>query len=211
MHRFHDHDKLHRFFGRGDRGGFGRGHFGRHKHGRGGGDIGDASGFIGRILGHGDLRYVILALLNEKPSHGYELIKSLEEKSMGHYSPSPGVIYPTLTFLEESGFATSTTEDNKKLYTITPEGQNLLKENDDVVLAIFEKLSAVGEKMSRLREWFGKEESSQFMDRESREYLKSMMHQLKAELFSKIPISKERQKSIADIIAKAIQEIRDLK
>ena len=129
MRGFHDHEKFKMFFG-------GRGPFGHHRHGRGGHD-GAGDGILRRILGHGDLRYVILALLDEKPSHGYELIKSLEEKSAGQYSPSPGVIYPTLTFLEDSGYATASTEDSKKLYTITKAGKDLLKENSDLVAEIF--------------------------------------------------------------------------
>src|SRR5579872_6788926 len=55
----------------------------------------------GRVFDHGDLRLVIMALLEEKPRHGYEIIKALEERVGEGYSPSPGVIYPTLTLLEE--------------------------------------------------------------------------------------------------------------
>ena len=67
------------------------------------------------------------------PSHGYEIIKALEEKSSGFYSPSPGVIYPTLTFLEEAGYVTAATEGNKKVYSITQAGRDYLAENRDTV------------------------------------------------------------------------------
>lgn len=90
-------------------------------HGRGG-----RSG-LGRLFAHGDLRLVILHLIAEKPRHGYEIIKAIEEHVGGTYSPSPGVIYPTLTMLEELGHVTTTAGDGaKKLHTITPEGQAYL-------------------------------------------------------------------------------------
>ena len=99
-----------------DRGG--RGHFGR---GRGG----------GRIFGPGDLRLVLLALIEEKQRHGYELIKELEQKFGGAYAPSPGSVYPTLTLLEELGHLRSaTSEGPKRLFEITTEGARYLRENE---------------------------------------------------------------------------------
>ena len=73
-------------------------HLGHGRHGHGG-----RSG-LGRFFAHGDLRLVILHLIAEKPRHGYEIIKAIEEQVGGAYSPSPGVIYPTLTLLEEIGY-----------------------------------------------------------------------------------------------------------
>ena len=61
---------------------------------------------LGRFFAHGDLRLVILYLIAEKPRHGYEIIKAIEDRVAGAYSPSPGVIYPTLTLLEELGYVT---------------------------------------------------------------------------------------------------------
>src|SRR3546814_18947283 len=75
-----------------------------------------------RMVGAEDLQLLILALLAEKPRHGYEIIKALDEHSHGFYAPSPGVIYPALTYLEEIGFATVVAEGAKKLYRITEEG-----------------------------------------------------------------------------------------
>ena len=84
----------------------------------------------GRVFGPGDLRLVMLALIAEKPRHGYELIKELESKFGGGYAPSPGSVYPTLTLLEELGHLRSTTSaGNKKLFEITPEGRAHLAEN----------------------------------------------------------------------------------
>ncbi|HEX9461846.1 MAG TPA: PadR family transcriptional regulator [Alphaproteobacteria bacterium] len=117
---------------------FGRGPFGqRGRMGR---------GFGRRHFESGDLRFVILHLLAEKPRHGYEIIKAIEDHFGGMYSPSPGVIYPTLTLLEELGYAgvAATEEGGKKLYAITDAGRNFLAENRatlDEVLARFEAIS----------------------------------------------------------------------
>lgn len=76
----------------------------------------------------GDIKFFILEVLEEKPSHGYEIIRSLEEKWGGRYKPSPGSVYPTLQMLEEGGYLISEQSDGKKIYTITSEGTELLKE-----------------------------------------------------------------------------------
>ena len=85
----------------------------RHDHGFGGGRHGFGGGDMiraGRMLATGDLRLIALALIAEQPRHGYEIIKVLEEKTAGWYSPSPGIVYPTLTFLEEAGYVTAQSE-----------------------------------------------------------------------------------------------------
>jgi DNA-binding PadR family transcriptional regulator len=170
----------------------------------------EEGGMLRRLLGHGDLRFVILALLEEKPRHGYELIKALEEKSFGHYTPSPGVIYPTLTFLEEGGYASASTEDNKKLYTLTEEGKVLLDENRDFVEAILNRMARVGEKMSKLREWFGRDEG--FGEKEDKgDSIRHAMHRLRAELFPFVEAGKEQRKKIIEIIEQAAAQIRALR
>jgi DNA-binding PadR family transcriptional regulator len=78
---------------------------------------------FGRPFDHGDLRLVILSLIAEKPRHGYEIIKAIEDQFGGSYTPSPGVVYPTLTMLEELGHTTVEESGGKKLYTITAEGR----------------------------------------------------------------------------------------
>src|SRR6266481_6377111 len=84
----------------------------------------------GRMFEQGDLKFVILRLLDEKPRHGYEIIKELEERSGGRYTPSPGTVYPTLTMLEDMGFASATVEEGgKKVYSITDAGRQHLSEN----------------------------------------------------------------------------------
>ena len=109
----------------------------------------------GRRLASGDLQLVLLALLAERPSHGYELIKALEERSGGFYSPSPGMIYPALTWLEEMGYASVAAEGAKKLYSITDTGRELLAENQDAADAMLGQLEHIGRKMGRVRELFG--------------------------------------------------------
>jgi DNA-binding PadR family transcriptional regulator len=79
----------------------------------------------------GDLKYVILDLLKDKPRHGYEIIRELEEVSYGLYTPSPGTVYPTLQMLEEMGYASAKARDGKKVYTITKEGLKFLEERKD--------------------------------------------------------------------------------
>ena len=129
--------------GDGDRrhahGGFGHGggRFGGH---RGGG----RGGRVARVFDHGDLRYVLLQLIAEKPRYGYELIKAIEEQVGGMYSPSPGVIYPTLTLLEELGYLQpEIAEGTRKLYSITGEGAAFLAANRALVDAILGRIAEI--------------------------------------------------------------------
>ena len=86
----------------------------------------------------GELRLVILALIAEKPRYGYEIIKELGERVGGDYSPSPGVVYPTLTMLEEMGYAQASQDpQGRKLYGLTPEGEKVLADNKAQIDAIF--------------------------------------------------------------------------
>jgi len=135
--------------GRHHRGRFG-GRFGRHGMGSDGGMNPDDMR-AGRMLAHGDLRLIALALIAEQPRHGYEIIKLLEEKTSDWYSPSPGIVYPTLTYLEEAGYVTASVDGAKKLYTITEEGRDYLKTNRDLVDAVLARLSALGERVNRWR------------------------------------------------------------
>jgi DNA-binding PadR family transcriptional regulator len=104
---------------------------GRHWRGRG-----------GRLFEQGDLKYVILRLLEEKPRHGYEIIKELEGRFGGSYAPSPGTVYPTLTMLEDIGYARVVPEEGgKKIYEITDEGRKHLAEHSNTVDDIFERIA----------------------------------------------------------------------
>jgi DNA-binding PadR family transcriptional regulator len=134
-------------FGRSD--GHGR-HFGDRRYVREPLDTGDRlgghhrrHGGRRRVFDHGDLRFILLSMIAARPAHGYDLIKALEDRMGGGYSPSPGVIYPTLTMLEEQGFARITPEDGKKLYQATQEGEAFLKANQASVDAIQARIDGI--------------------------------------------------------------------
>ncbi len=133
------------FHGRGDGEDRPGGHFG-HGRDRGGRHDGGPRGR--RPLEHGDLRLVLLALVARKPSHGYELIKAIEQASSGLYVPSPGVVYPTLSLLVDQDFLTSGSPDgqSRKNYQITPEGQAELAKHQPLIEAIFTRLSQIGKR-----------------------------------------------------------------
>ena len=140
-HEDHGHECRDRRHAR-DEFGFGR-HFGRGHHHHMGGKFGRR---MGRFFDHGDLRFVVLKLIADKPRYGYEVIKEIEERLGGTYTPSPGVVYPTLTLLEELGYATvSAAEGNKKLYAITDEGKAFLLANAPMVQAIFGRMAEANE------------------------------------------------------------------
>ena len=132
-------------------GGFGFG--GRHGMGGPGMDGRDADDLMRarRMLAQGDLRLVALSFIAEAPRHGYEIIKLVEEKTADWYSPSPGIVYPTLTYLEEAGYVTASTEGSKKLYTITDEGRAYLDANRELVNVVLDRLTALGERVNRWR------------------------------------------------------------
>ncbi len=144
MHRFH-FNRHHRAAHAPEDFGFGRGGRGRHAFGRHGHE--GRFGRRERIFEQGDLRYVLLALIAEKASHGYELIKAIEDRLGGAYSPSPGVVYPTLTLLEELGYVSAVqSEGAKKAYEITDEGRTALETNKASVEAIFRRISEAAER-----------------------------------------------------------------
>ena len=122
-----------------------RGEFGFHSRMRG---FGARHGRRAeREFDQGDLRFVILKLISEAPRHGYEIIKAIEDKVGGAYSPSPGVIYPTLTLLEELGYVTvESAEGGKKLYRIAPAGEAELADKKTVVDGIFRRMEAINER-----------------------------------------------------------------
>jgi DNA-binding PadR family transcriptional regulator len=88
----------------------------------------------------GDMKYVILKLLREKPMHGYEVMKALEEQTHGCYKPSPGTVYPTLQWLEDEGLVRGEEVEGKKVYAITDEGRAFLEENKTTVEDIFDRV-----------------------------------------------------------------------
>ena len=197
MRGFFFHD---RGMGRGDqrthghRDGFGRGPGFRGGFGRfGGARDANLSGRSGGF-GHGGLRLVLLKLIADKPSHGYELIKAIEERFNGAYSPSPGVIYPTLSWLEDEGFATvATGDDGRKSYTITETGRAFLAEKADNVDQLFEMMDG---------------------GREHGDYAPLMraMHNLKAavKLRGMKPLAKAEIEAIVDLLDDTAKKIERL-
>jgi len=139
-----------RFFGAGF------GPEGHHEHGRHRGRR-----WRQQIFESGEVKYVILRLLKEKPRHGYEVIKALEEKLGGWYTPSAGTIYPTLQLLEDQGYVRAVETDGKKVYHITPEGEAFLDQHRDVVDEILERVGGAvrgfaGGAMGELSETFAR-------------------------------------------------------
>ena len=126
------------------------GGFGRHRGGR---------GFMGSgKLGAEELQLVILALLAEQPRHGYEIIRSLDQTSRGFYVPSPGMVYPALTYLEEVGEATVEAAGTRKRYHITEAGRDRLARHRGFVDAVLAQLARVGSRMDQVRAAFSGEE-----------------------------------------------------
>lgn len=125
----------HGFFGRGRGGPFGGDGFGPPDDGQSG-----RRGRGARPFEQGDLRWLALDLIAEQPRHGYEIIRAIEELMNGHYSPSPGVVYPTLTWLEETGLIAGEADGARKRYSITDAGRAELDANAAQVQAVRERL-----------------------------------------------------------------------
>jgi len=121
---------------RGGRGGFWGEMQGRHRFGR---------EFGGRLFESGELRFVILSYIAEKPAYGYEIMKGIADQMGGAYAPSAGVIYPTLSQLEDEGLATVVAEGGKKLYAITDAGRKELEANKERIEGLLKRIQQMGE------------------------------------------------------------------
>jgi DNA-binding PadR family transcriptional regulator len=202
------HSRLHHFFGR-HHGGRGFGPFGRGF--MEGGGMGGRGFGMGRKLASVDLQLLILGLLAEKPRHGYEIIKALDELSKGFYIPSPGMVYPALTYLEEIGHATVEADGARKLYHITETGKEQLASNRGAVDALFAQFGRVGERMDRVRRAMRAEETGEAADavheqRGSKDLMRAG-RDLKAALAEKWDSSREEQQRVAEILRRAAAEI----
>ena len=200
------HHRIHYYCGRPGHGFF---HFGRRFMEGGGGPGGRGFG-MGRKLGAADLQLLILKLLEEKPSHGYEIIKALDERSRGFYVPSPGMVYPALTYLEEIGHATVEAVGARKQYHITAAGKTQLDHNRARADALLAQFARVGERMDRVRRALDAEdgdESAAEHERHGARELHRARRDLKAALADKWHSSREEQQRIAKILARAAAEI----
>jgi DNA-binding PadR family transcriptional regulator len=152
----------------------------------------------GRVFEQGDLKYVILRLLAEKPRHGYEIIKELEDRFGGAYAPSPGTVYPTLTMLEDLGYARAMPEEGgRKIYEITDEGRKHLEEHSATVDDIFERIAKFVEG---------------FFDAPMSDLKRSMASLGRATFYvaSRSPNDRERLAKISEILKRAAIEIEKL-
>jgi DNA-binding PadR family transcriptional regulator len=194
--------------------------FGRHHGGRGfgpfgggfmeGGGMGGRGFGMGRKLASVDLQLLILGLLAEKPRHGYEIIKALDERSKGFYIPSPGMVYPALTYLEEIGHATVEADGARKLYHITETGKEQLESNRGAADALFAQFGRVGERMDRVRRAVRAEEMGEADDDADERGGKDLMRarrDLKAALADKWDSSREEQQRVAEILRRAAADI----
>lgn len=198
-------------------------HFaGRHRFfgGLRGGFMGGPAMRAAKVLASGDLQLIILALLSEKPRHGYDIIKAIEEHSSGIYTPSPGMVYPALTYLEEMGFAVSEAEGTKKLYRITEAGTEHLKANRASVDETLDHLARFGRKIAEFQRRFTREDEEaenassdagrHIKDdwRQARVEFRKVREDLKAALYDKLDASAEERERIIAILRRAIDEIR---
>ena len=127
--------------GRGRSGGWGPFHFEFDDKSWGGG--GRRGGGRGRrMFESGELRLVLLKLIADEPRHGYDLIRAIEDLTAGEYAPSPGVVYPTLTLLQDMGLIEEAAgEGSRKPFQVTAEGKSHLEEKSDEIDALFERLN----------------------------------------------------------------------
>ena len=197
--------------GPGGRGGHGFRHFGS---GGGPGDFGFRSG---RKLSSADLQLLLLSLLDQQPRHGYDLIKAIEERSNGFYTPSPGVIYPALTYLEEAGHAAPEAEGTRKLYRLTDAGRAHLAARRAEADATLHQLEELGRRMDRVREAFASDdeegEGGDPFDHHHGQWarapeLRAARRDLRAALHEKRGAGREELERIAEVLRRAAGEIR---
>lgn len=200
----HDRDENWQFSGAGRGPGMGWGrHGGRGGRGFGGG-FGGGAFRVGKMLADGDLRVVVLALLTDTPRHGYDIIKALEERSHGVYSPSPGVVYPTLTYLEELGYVSATADGNKKVYAITDTGRAYLAENRELADVVLEGLDRFGRKMAQAKAWWDGEKDG----RREKEGRKERDRDIPGVLDEVNEARRELKSSIAEALQDASEDIQ---
>ena len=182
----------------------GRGHFG----GGPGGFGGEGDGFPrGRKFSSDDLQLLLLSLIDAQPSHGYELIKALETRSNGFYSPSPGMVYPALTYLEELGYVTVQLEGNRKRYELAQAGREYLAANRDRVELMFAKLSHIARKMDSVRRAFAGEEPADVSEGGWTPELNEARRALKNALLRRDNAPADEQRRIAAILMRAARAI----
>ena len=212
--RLAGHMPWHAMGPRGSRDGQGRRGWGGGWGGGGGGfggmgGDGDGDEFTrGRKLSSMDLQLLLLAMLADKPAHGYELIKAIESLSNGFYTPSPGMVYPALTYLEELGHLVVAQEGNRKSYSLSDAGREHLGQNKERVEAMLSRLAHIGAKMDSMRRAYSGEGGADFVEGGGwSPELIDAKHKLKHALFEHDDMSPAEQKRIAAILLQAAKAI----
>ncbi|WP_238812545.1 PadR family transcriptional regulator [Paraburkholderia sp. SG-MS1] len=192
---------------------------GRHQDPRGGGRGGrfgggpggfggDGEGFPrGRKFSSDDLQLLLLSMIDAQPSHGYELIKALEMRSNGFYSPSPGMVYPALTYLEELGYVTVQLEGNRKRYELAHMGRDYLAANRERVELMLAKLTHIARKMDSVRRALAGEEPADISEGGWLPELNEARRTLKHALLRRDNVPADEQRRIAAILMRAAREI----
>jgi len=183
---------------------------GHHRHGGGGGP-GRHGLHSGRKLSASDLQLILMAQLANRPAHGYELIKALEDHSHGLYVPSPGAIYPALTYLEEIGFASVETEGTKKRYSLTEAGRNHYEQNRDVAARILSDMERIGAQMAQARQALESGLVPEGNDNgTTSEELEAARRELRRAQRKEGPYTAEEARQVAEILNRAAADIRRL-
>lgn len=156
-----------------------------------------------RMLAQNDLRLIALSFIAEAPRHGYEIIKLVEERTADWYSPSPGIVYPTLTYLEEAGYVTAAAEGSKKLYTITEEGRAYLAANRDLVDVVLDRLAALGARVGRWRRAVRRE-----TPRDLPPLVEAALDHLRETLGKRLETDPAAESSLVEILARAAGELQ---
>ncbi|MEA2999218.1 MAG: hypothetical protein QOK17_1051 [Sphingomonadales bacterium] len=183
----------------GPQGGWGGGWSDEFGFGGGGGGAGGRRGRRGRMFEAGELRLVLLKLIADQPRHGYDLIRAIEELTHGSYAPSPGVIYPTLTMLQDMGLIEeAAVEGARRPFAITADGQAHLAERAEEVDALIERLTGAGEGKRRA--------GGRPIQRAVGNLLSALWHRVTAE-----DMGEDRLHEIAAILDEAAQKIERLK
>ncbi len=202
-------ERFERQGGRGDRHCHSHGRHGSGRGGRGGGferggrfgGHDDSGMFRGRKFSSDDLQLLLLAQLDKGQSHGYQLIKALAEISEGVYSPSPGMVYPALTYLEEIGYADVTLDSNKKLYALSQAGKQFLGEQQTRADELLAMLGFMAKRARAMRDGEGEDEGSPLWE---------AMRSLRAVLKAAVSERRGNSEKIAAILKRAATEIKDL-
>lgn len=161
----------------------------------------------GRKFSSDDLQVLLLALIKEKPSHGYELIKALETHSNGYYTPSPGMVYPALTYLEELGYVTVQLEGNRKRYALAEAGGEHLAARRDQVDQMLARLRHIARRMDSVRRAMAGEDPLEADEGGWIAELVQARHAIKSALYRRDVIPVAEQRRIAAILRRAAQEI----